>query len=663
MSDVRLLGWNAKGMRCPDHEVSLIRSDGKHHQVSLIQMPNGTGKTTTLELLRAALSGPEAWADSNRISEFAPHRKEVGNGEFKVRLLVDGRPFTIEMFLHFDIRRVDFRTTWISSVPRFQRPPSLLRVLTPEFVPFFVFNGELAHDLLNPKKTRAREALEVQFQLTSLNHLSGLLDKYWEDKTRNSTARGAKGLTQRRNRLNDLLKRKTKLVQEQENRKSKLVELTARFAKLDEQYKIRFDQDNRAQKERRQLEENLTRAKENLSKLVAVTLDQIRHPHYLSFHFTAGLQALRQNFEKLKLPENVAKEFFEDLAGANHCVCGEEMTDTRKMRVLERRDSYLGKEDQGILNGIKGAIKDTAGADPRVYREQLNRKLNRLNDGVRERDLIQGELDVLERKRLDEGDDELTAMKAELNELEEDIVTIKNRLAELDSDDDYGRGDKTDSLKALNKLIMRARDLVDEAAETRDVRLKTDLLKNLIETAVTEASRTIASKLVQFTNERLETILVRAPLRVSDVGDSVVLDGQSRGSPGQTLALGYAFLLGLFDAGQVSLPFVVDSPTGALDKSVRREIAELLPGMSQQLVAFTTSSEYDRFVPVIDHAVGGDVQYLTMFRLNKSTRTLLKNVDPRSVTLTENGALVGSKPFFETFDSETYDDPVPERED
>ncbi|MBX9794778.1 MAG: hypothetical protein K2Y02_10820, partial [Burkholderiaceae bacterium] len=86
----------------------------------------------------------------------------------------------------------------------------------------------------------------------------------------------------------------------------------------------------------------------------------------------------------------------------------------------------------------------------------------------------------------------------------------------------------------------------------------------------------IAGKLVSATNKRLEGILTRSPLRVSDVRDSVVLDGQSKGSPGQTLALGYAFLLGLFDAGQVSLPFIVDSPTGALDKNVRREIAGLL---------------------------------------------------------------------------------------
>jgi DNA repair exonuclease SbcCD ATPase subunit len=266
-------------------------------------------------------------------------------------------------------------------------------------------------------------------------------------------------------------------------------------------------------------------------------------------------------------------------------------------------------------------------------------------------------LDALERRRLDGGDEELTAMKAKLDDLDLEISTAKARIGEIEADDDGGRGDETDSLKALAKRISRAKDLVDEAAETRDIRIKTELLKGIIEAAVADASARIAKQLVDATNARLEGILTRSPLRVANVRDSVVLDGQSKGSPGQTLALGYAFLLGLFDAGQVSLPFVVDSPTGALDKNVRREIAELLPSISQQLVAFTTSSEYEQFVPVLDRAARGDVQYLTMFKLNDATRPLLSRADGAAV-LSSNGALVTSKAFFEAFDSEAYEEPT-----
>jgi hypothetical protein len=99
----------------------------------------------------------------------------------------------------------------------------------------------------------------------------------------------------------------------------------------------------------------------------------------------------------------------------------------------------------------------------------------------------------------------------------------------------------------------------------------------------------------------------------------------------------------------------VDSPTGALDKNVRREIAGLLPDISKQLVAFTTSSEYEDFVPVLDHAAKGDVQYLTMFRLNEATKGLLGRVSASDMTQTSNGALVRSKAFFASFDDSAFE--------
>ena len=55
MTTIRLLGWSAQGFRCPDHKVSLQRSERTPYTVSLLQMPNGTGKTTTLELYMALM--------------------------------------------------------------------------------------------------------------------------------------------------------------------------------------------------------------------------------------------------------------------------------------------------------------------------------------------------------------------------------------------------------------------------------------------------------------------------------------------------------------------------------------------------------------------------------------------------------------------------------
>ena len=57
MASIKILRWKATGLRCPDHEFSFESTAGNVHPLTLIQMPNGTGKTTTLTLIRAALSG------------------------------------------------------------------------------------------------------------------------------------------------------------------------------------------------------------------------------------------------------------------------------------------------------------------------------------------------------------------------------------------------------------------------------------------------------------------------------------------------------------------------------------------------------------------------------------------------------------------------------
>ena len=84
--NLQIAGWKAEGLRCPDHEIDFLNESNKIHPVSLIQMPNGTGKTTTLELLRATLSGiadSDNW-DRKKILSFKKQRAAKTAGVFQV---------------------------------------------------------------------------------------------------------------------------------------------------------------------------------------------------------------------------------------------------------------------------------------------------------------------------------------------------------------------------------------------------------------------------------------------------------------------------------------------------------------------------------------------------------------------------------------------------
>ena len=51
--ELKIISWESKGLRCPDGKVNLYENGYK--RFNFIQMPNGTGKTTYLELIQYAL--------------------------------------------------------------------------------------------------------------------------------------------------------------------------------------------------------------------------------------------------------------------------------------------------------------------------------------------------------------------------------------------------------------------------------------------------------------------------------------------------------------------------------------------------------------------------------------------------------------------------------
>lgn len=185
---IKVAGWSAKGLRCPDHQVSFLKDGQNSYPVSLIQMPNGTGKTTTLELLRAALSGDaltgkgsaQEW-DADKVQSFKKRNSQSSRGRFQVILICDTRRLTITMDFDFDDGIVRYSTTLPSGNREgFHPPRDVMKFFEANFVNFFVFDGELAAQLLDQEHTKAQDVIKDLFQL---NLFPDLTDKI-EDSVR-----------------------------------------------------------------------------------------------------------------------------------------------------------------------------------------------------------------------------------------------------------------------------------------------------------------------------------------------------------------------------------------------------------------------------------------------------------------------------------------------
>jgi hypothetical protein len=232
---------------------------------------------------------------------------------------------------------------------------------------------------------------------------------------------------------------------------------------------------------------------------------------------------------------------------------------------------------------------------------------------------------------------------------------------EYDSMDESAGDERTYGIRVLEKRLENAERMLAEITNTIGLRTRRDLLVRIFEAAVEKARSGISQEICEDTNREIARVMPDNAIRIQRVDRCLVLEGQGGGSAGETLAVAYAFLSTLFNrVEQHELPFIVDSPANPIDLRVRTKIAELIPKLTRQFVAFTISSERQNFVPPLEASLGVPVQFLTLFR--KGPLELERNAEAEpNVEKTIDGILVSGREFFCSFhlDKEVSPDAVP----
>jgi DNA sulfur modification protein DndD len=326
------------------------------------------------------------------------------------------------------------------------------------------------------------------------------------------------------------------------------------------------------------------------------------------------------------------------------------MDDGTRQAVRDRAKNYLGKDEVGVLNSIKTDIATYCGGDLESYYKEFQEQLQDLQKLIRARDNLKTERHSLEEERLKQGDSELEEKKTSLDHLKEQLKKCTERLQEIERSSHSKPSENTDCLKELDQLIKKAEDDVAEATNTLKLKRKTEIARKILFEAHQQAREELRKFIIEETNHRITQLLSRDPVWLEDIQDSLKLQGRGGASMGQTLSVSYAFLATLFNRSDYQLPFIVDSPAGALDLNVRPEVARLIPSLCNQFVAFTISSERQSFVDVLHQAASEQVQYLTLFRKTSRMNSLWQNIAPEQRAETLNGVIVKGQDFFNCFD-------------
>lgn len=650
---LRILGWRAEGLRCPDHEIRCADSEGNPYPVSLIQMPNGTGKTTTLTLLRAALSGSlvkQGW-NQHQISEFRKKNSDVQDGIFEVRLLLNDRRATIVLAFNFESSRVSYKTTYgLGHRDGFHPPSEFRRFMNENFVNFYVFDGELAQHLLDKEHTDAQIVVENLFQMNVFHAMARKVGEHWDNKTQNAGASEKRGLSRRRNRLGTLRARLTELKKRQFGLIEQRKELVGLLGQKRDTYQQQIDKEKERSKSLSTANTNVETLNGKVREEAMDVLESMRDPHALSSSFAKWMLELKDGLDRVKLPESAAREFFEDLSKEDECVCGRPINAKVAETIRERANQYLGTEDVSLLNSMKTAIKDVVGSSPEDKEKRLNLQIENLSTVMAEARDAKNDLDQLSLEA-ELSDPAIKDASQDIESLLEQIRVIDEQLEKFESKDQTLSDDKTFGIEILEKRIKDAESKLADITRTLNEKEKRDILTSIIESAHEKARKGITTDLCDQANSRISKLMPYNSVSIDRIGKNLILEGQEGGSTGETLSIAYAFLATLFHRGEHQLPFVVDSPAGPIDLAVRPKIGELIPNLSGQFIAFTISSERPRFVAPLKQASKSEVHFVTLFRRGSKDleQLALQNED---VSETVDGLSVIGEDFFNEFQLE-----------
>ncbi|WP_243388505.1 hypothetical protein [Bacillus kexueae] len=623
--NLKILNWSYKNIRGVNNlNISVEKELNIPHKINLIMMPNGYGKTTTQTLLRAVFDGSAVDWDYDKVTGFKPPNSLDLLGEFRVTLLIDSSIYVVNLKLDYSDGKAYYQTSRVGDVGGLEnghKLPSVLKsAFTTEFVKRFVFDGELAKEIIGSQSLEAERTIRYLYQLNRLGDMRQRITAIVNEKQSNMEKTSAKtevGLTRLKSEketilktLANLNKEKNQLENEKEEKQVRLNNVVKEISEL-----IKSDHTLREQAEK--LEQERINVGNAIVEKSQSILNDLRNPFQLSSTIADKLTSLSSKMQKLKLPRTMSRQFFEDLADNDNCVCGRPIGLVEKTYILDKSEEFLAEDQIGVINAIKTSIKG------RVFTEDLNGEIGALNSLIVKRNQVKSDWDRLQNKRADAGDIELQNLEQERNELEVQIDRATERLRVLTTKDKFEKEHLNfqENIPLCEEKFAKIEEKIAEATDTVTLVKNSEKFKKILTDIEKATINKLKERIKDETNEKLSKIIQAELIEVEEIKGYLKLAGKSGASEGQSLAIAYSFLGSMFETSSHDLPFIVDSPAGSLDLSVRRQVSKTIPHLFDQLIVFITSGEREAFTDYF-YRIEDEVQFLTISKENGETRCI-----------------------------------------
>lgn len=590
-------------------KIPFVNDSGEIIKNNFIMMANGTGKTTTMTLLKGLFDGTAPSWSSEKIKSFAPTMTGAEHGEFAVTVKFDEKRYKYVLSLDYKAGTAEISTVTSAVGGRESGrhlPESIRGIFSPEFVRRFIFDGEQAEKTLDSSSNEADETIKYLYRLDELDEIVVANQKILTDIQNTEGNKGStssiKNLRTRQSSVNDTI---TSL---KARRDCLRVEIKA----FEEEKKEKEEQRDNIDKNYEQLNQekmkirgDIDQNKGEINACIAEILRLTKSPYLLNPELCSRMQELGNSMTKLKLPKSSSKDFFIELANATKCVCDRCIGQTEKDAILRNAEKYLGSDQQAVLNAIKSSLISSefdmrlsdAFANLAKLRETGNRLDTRLN--------------IIQEKLIEAGGKEAELLQARIKELIESISVSKEQLRTIESKDDSDKQLTIDNnLHKAEQGYQYYEQQIAKATRTNAALRKKLIVEKLVRAIQNRATSDLKAEIVRKTNEKLKRVITDDFIEIESIDRYIKLDKRDGASEGQTLSIAYCFLGTLFEDSELEFPFVIDSPTGKMDFAKRQAVADIIPHVFNQMVAFVQSAEVERFADRF--YANKDSQYITI---------------------------------------------------
>lgn len=595
--DIRILGWGYENIRrFGKLDIDLTQGNNTLPHVTLVMMRNGTGKTTTIHLIRSVLNGCATNWTAQQVREFRPkeYAAAIGKFYFKIRFNMDVYYYVLTF--DYESGTASYETSRVSNTsgglePGRNLPTSLSGVFdVEEFVNRFIFDGEQAKKTLNSSSTEAENAIKYLYRVDRIDSLISKI-RTLVSRKQAEEARGAsqQSVKNNRTRMENKHRKVEELTQQLTDVEAKLNIASADKITLEARRSELLLSNDRIRSQVEELKEKQARHQADLIGSFGNIKARMREPYRVHPVFDEMLRSLADNMHTLKLPKTTAREFFKELSEKSHCICGRPIGPREKASILINAEEYLGEEDLVAINAIKDRIRNYSISD------ELASALESMTQTKDALDEIAG---ALERLSLQLDGDALR----ETQEIERKLAALSVQISSLEKQRDLlrapaGAPGATDqnNIALAKKAYEDAKANYNIALGTYEYTQRADILINYLKAIRALTLAKLKRTIVEKTNDRIAQIVTDERIVIEKIDGNLVIEGRSGVSEGQTLAIAYAYICSLFEHSSYEFPFVVDSPAASMDLDVRREVAAAIPQLFKQLVIFVTSGEVAGF--------------------------------------------------------------------